>query len=342
MGDRDVTAIVVNFNSGTDLEACLSGLLSDTDSLARVLVVENASTDGSREIAERYADTNSRVDLYRSSENLGLAGGVNEVLARVETPYIAVLNPDVTPLPGWLPPLTTVLDNDSSIGAACPLVLMEGGGRVNSAGQHVHKSGLGFNRLLGADPEVVEAEPVDVDGLHGAAFVLRTDLLRDQGGWDSTGFLYQEDVALSWDILLAGKRIVLVPEARVQHDYHLTMYPEKLYLLERNRWALLLSHLRIGYLMMLSPLLLVSELFVWALAFLRGRRFISAKWRSYMWIWHNRAAVASWRQRVFSRPLYDLRNLTRNSHWTYPVRQLLGLGIERGESKRIPPGGLPV
>jgi GT2 family glycosyltransferase len=342
VGNRDVTAIVVNYNSGSDLETCLDSLLADTESLARVLVVDNNSTDLSWQIAETYTTHDPRVALVRLSENLGLAGGVNEVLADADTAYIAVLNPDVAPSPGWLGPLTALLEDDLSIGAACPLVLMADGRHINSAGQHVHVTGLGFNRLLGAGAEAAGDDRVEVDGLHGAAFVIRTELLRDLGGWDTTGFLYQEDVALSWDILLSGKRIVFVPDSRVRHDYHLTMYPEKLYLLERNRWALLLSHLRRSRLLLLSPALLISELLVWGLTFVRGRRFIAAKWQSWIWVWSNRNAISEWRERVFARPTHDSANLRRHTHWSYPISQLSGLGAERGESIRVPPGGLSV
>lgn len=342
MDSPSVTAIVVSYNSGAHLGDCLEGLLDDRAGPGQVVVVDNASADNSLQIAEDFARRDKRVLVIPSEINMGLAGAVNLALDSALAEYLAILNPDVKPLPGWIPPLTAELARDPSIAVACPLVLMAEEGRVNSAGQHVHITGLGFNRHLGELPDEVESSPVDVGGLHGAAFAIRADALRSLGGWDTTGFLYQEDVALSWDILLSGGRIVFVPDSVVMHDYHLTMYPEKLYLLERNRWALLLSHLTAARLALISLPILVSELLVWGLAIIRGPKFVRAKWRATMWVIANRTAVWSWRRRVFSRPTYDSANLRRGVRWGYPSSQLFGLGSERGDSKRVPAGGLPV
>jgi GT2 family glycosyltransferase len=341
VGDQRVTAVIVNYRSGDDLARCLPGVLAGGSSLARVVVFDNDSGDDSIAVAESLARSDDRIEIVRSGTNLGLAGAVNQVLPTVATEYLAVLNPDSTPLEGWLQPLVDSLDSDPGAAAACPLVLMEGSGEVNSAGQHVHVTGLGFNRLLHGRPETVPGEPQPVGGLHGVAFLIRTAMLRDLGGWDSTGFLYHEDVALSWDLLLGGHDILCVPESRVLHDYHLTMYPEKLYLLERNRWALLLSHLRWRRLLLLTPALILTEVMVWGLALVRGRGFIRAKTSAYAWVRDHRREVADWRERVFARPTYDAARLRRGTRWSYPLLQLGLLGGERGESTRRPPGGLP-
>lgn len=342
MTDGSVTAVVVNYRSGDDLEPCLTGLLEDEDLLARVVVVDNDSGDSSWEIAKRYADDDERVKVVLSPENLGLAGAVSRVLADVPTPYLAVLNPDVTPSTGWLQPLVATLDADPTAAVACPLVVIEELGRINSAGQHIHVTGLGFNRLLHSEPEDVGTATHRVCGLHGAAFVIRTDVLRTLGGWDDSGFLYHEDVALSWDVLLLGREIICVPASRVLHDYHLTMYPEKLFLLERNRIALLFSHLSAARLAVIFPALLVTEMMVWGLAIVRGWRFIKAKTRAYLAVWRRREHIRERKAVVRSRPVYEPRNLRRNVRWSYPLGQLGTLGSERGESSRQPPGGLPV
>ncbi|HVR77683.1 MAG TPA: glycosyltransferase family 2 protein [Acidimicrobiia bacterium] len=342
MADGSVTAVVVNYRSGDDLESCLTGLLEDDGPLARVVVVDNDSEDSSWEIAKRYADDDERVEVVLSPENLGLAGAVNRVLADVSTPYVAVLNPDVTPMTGWLRPLAASLETDATAAVACPLVLIEESGMVNSAGQHIHLTGLGFNRLLYSAPEDAGTATHRVGGLHGAAFVIRTDVLRTLGGWDDSGFLYHEDVALSWDVLLLGRDILCVPVSRVLHDYHLTMYPEKMFLLERNRIALLFSHLSTARLAIVFPALVVTEIMVWGLAILRGWRFLQAKTRAYLEVWRRRGQIRQRKAVVRSRPVYDPRNLRRNVRWSYPVGQLGALGSERGESKRRPPGGLPV
>jgi hypothetical protein len=342
VGDPAVSAVVVNYRSGEHLDTCLRALLAEDDGLlARVVVVDNSPGDPSYRAAERAASADPRVTLVRAVENLGLAGGVNLALDHVETRYLAVLNPDVTVRPGWLSPLVEALDSDGEAAAACPLIVIEGSGRINSAGQQVHVTGLGFNHLLGRPPEAAGQRPHTVGGLHGAAFLIRTDTLRRLGGWDTTGFLYHEDVALSWDLLLSGHDMLVVPTSMVDHDYHLTMYPEKLHLLERNRWALLLSHLRWFRLILLVPGLVVVEVLVWGLCLLRGPRFLAAKASSYRWLARNRRPIRNWRQQVMSRPRYDESALRQMTVWSIPLGQMVGLGRERGASARVPPGGLP-
>ena len=342
MGDRPVTAVIVNYRSGDDLGTCLDALLGDDELLGRVVVVDNGSGDDSLRLAQEAAGRDGRVELVALKENVGLAAAVNLVLPSVETPYLAILNPDTTPQAGWLGPLVSTLDEDPGVTVACPLVLIEETGEVNSAGQHVHVTGLGFNRLLHADPDTIDPDPHEVGGLHGAAFVIRTAALSDLDGWDETGFIYHEDVGLSWDVWLSGSRVVCVPTSRVLHDYHLTMYPEKLFLLERNRWALLLSHLSIPRLLLISPALALTELMVWGLALVRGVGFLRAKGRAYAWVWREREAISNWRSRVFGRPTYQRAALYQHTQWSYPLNQLGILGGERGESTRQPPGGLPV
>lgn len=342
MPDGRVTAVVVNYRSGDDLETCLAALTVAGGPLERVVVVDNASGDGSWRAAADLAEVDPRVELVRSESNLGLAGAVNLVLPGVATEYLAVLNPDSTPQPGWLDPLVGALATDPTAVVACPLVLVEATGEVNSAGQHLHVTGLGFNRHLHQRPERVGGAVHPVGGLHGAAFLIRTETLRRLGGWDETGFLYHEDVALSWDVALMGRRVVCVPESIVFHDYHLTMYPEKLYLLERNRWAMLLSHLPRWWLLLISPALLLTEVMVWGLCLVRGPSFLRAKARSYAWLTAHRDEVAAWRRRVEARPGRDLARLRRSLRWSYPLDQVGALGSERGRSTRRPPGGLPV
>jgi len=341
MTEPVVTVVIVNYRSGHHLRTCLDALLSQDQGLSvEVIVVDNASGDDSFGVARAAADA-GKVTALESERNLGLAGGVNLALARARGRYLAVVNPDTVVGRGWLPPLVEVMAGDSSIGVACPLILLTATDLINSAGQHIHVSGLGFNRFLGATAAAAGDASQPVPGLHGACFLIETDLLRALGGWDSTGFLYQEDVALSWTVRLAGRSIVCVPASKVSHDYSLTMYPEKLYLLERNRWMLLATHLRLLTRVWMSPVILLSELLVWGLCVLRGPRFVTAKWNAVRWVLTHQAEVAAWRARVDQIRTHGDLTLIGAMRWTYPLGQFFTLGGERGVSARQPPGGLP-
>jgi GT2 family glycosyltransferase len=298
-------------------------------------VVDNASSDGSDALAEAAAERDDSVRLLRSSTNRGYAGAVNLALAEARGTYVAVLNMDLVVGPGWLQPLIACLDGTPGAGAVCPLILLESDpGLINAAGQNLHVTGLGFNRWLGEPRGRAGAEPVQVRGLHGAAFLIRRDQLEALGGWDESGFLYFEDVELSWLLRLAGREIYCVPASTVSHDYHLTMFPHKLFLLERNRWKMLLADTRLATRIALSPLLALSELMMWGYCLLRGRAFLRAKLDSYRWISANRERIRERRRVVDTLRRRSDRGLIRGLQWGYPVDQFVTLGRERGESER--------
>ncbi len=300
-----------------------------------ILVVDNASSDDSAEVAERLASEHDSVRLLRSSTNRGYAGAVNVALPEARGEYVAVLNMDVVVSPGWLDPLVSLLSQRPGAGVACPLILLESDpGKINAAGQNLNKSGLGFNRWLGKPRAIAGDEPSQVTGLHGAAFVIRRELLERLGGWDESGFLYFEDVELSWLLRIAGREIWCVPASTVVHDYHLSMFPHKLFLLERNRRRMLLADLRLGTRLAISPLLALSELMTWGYCLLRGPKFLRAKWRSYRWARANRAQIRARREQVDAVRQRSDWAVLRGLRWSYPLDQFLTLGRERGKSTR--------
>jgi GT2 family glycosyltransferase len=305
------------------------------DASTEVLVVDNASSDGSEEIAEVAAERHETMRLLRSPTNRGYAGAVNLALAEARGEYVAVLNMDVVVTPGWLDPLVSVLEAIPDAGVACPLIVLESDpGRINAAGQNVHVTGLGFNRWLEQPRERAGGAPFRVSGLHGAAFLMRREDLASIGGWDESGFLYHEDVELSWLLAVAGKEIHCVPASTVSHDYHLTMFPHKLFLLERNRWSMLLANTRGLTRLALSPLLALTELMMWGYCLLRGPSFLRAKLDSYRWISGNRARIRERRRFVDSLRRRSDWGVLRRLHWGYPLGQFVALGRERGESER--------
>jgi GT2 family glycosyltransferase len=331
-----VSVVVVNYNGAAVLEGCLRALLDDSGATeTEILVVDNASSDDSAAIAERLASEHDSVRLISSPTNRGYAGAVNVALPEARGEYIAMLNMDVIVASGWLDPLVSLLEAKPEAGVACPVILLESDPeKINAAGQNLNKTGLGFNRWLGKSRETAGDDSFLLTGLHGAAFLIRRDLLERLGGWDESGFLYYEDVELSWLLRIAGSEIWCVPDSTVIHDYHLSMFPHKLFLLERNRWKMLLADLRLPTRLAISPLLALTELLMWGYCLLRGPKFLRAKGQSYGWVRANRAQIRARREQVNSVRQRSDWQVLRGLRWGYPLDQFLTLGRERGESQR--------
>jgi hypothetical protein len=338
-----VSVIVVTYNSREHLAECLDSLCSMSPTPTHEIIVwDNASGDDSAAIATAFAARHPQVRAYRGDINRGYAGGVNAALAQARGHYIAVLNPDMMVTAEWLAPLVAFLESHSGAGAVNPLVVLRADEtRVNAAGQSVHVTGLGFNRGLG-QPRARFTQPARVSGLQGGAFLIRRALLEQMGGWDESGFMYHEDVDLSWLLQLMGDDLYCEPESVVSHAYHLSMYPEKLFLLERNRWAMLVTHLEPLTLFLLTPFLLMTEAMLWGYCLLRGPAFLRAKAASYRWVLQQQALLAGRRTLVRSLRKRSDGQILRGLAWGYAWDQFLTLGRERGPSRRQPAGGMPV
>ena len=337
----DVTVVVVGYNDRVSLPTCGAALAADP-AAARIIVVDNASSDGTSDTFDSLQALDPRVETIENPDNVGYAGAVDGVLPSITTGYLAVLNADSVPSAGWLNPQIAYLDTHPQFAATCPTVALAGTERLNAAGLDIHVTGLGFNRRLHNPVDAAEAQPVEVPGLQGGAFVVRRDALDAAGGWYSAGFLYHEDVELSWTLRLMGYRIAFVPTPRVDHHYALTMSPEKLYLLERNRWETLLANTHWTTRLVISPLLVWTELMMWTYCASRGRSMLAAKRQSYTSIGRRRSIIA--RRRSVIRGLRRVSDwhVLRAFRWNYTWDQLVFVGRRRTSAGRRGGRDMPV
>ncbi|MGH3744736.1 MAG: glycosyltransferase family 2 protein [Mycobacteriales bacterium] len=236
MNATDATVVVVTWNGAHLLPACLDAVLPQG---APVLVVDNASTDGTAELlAGRYPS----VQVSTSPVNSGFAGGVALALDRLTTPFLVLLNNDAVVRPGWLAALLDGFADDAVAAVTSRLLLPDG--RLNSAGgvltRHGYGHDIGFGRPDG--PAFDEAREVAYGC--GAALALRTAAVREVGGVDPRYFLYYEDVDLSWRLRLAGHGIRYAPRAVAVHEHSASVGEFSLlhtYQTERNRLATLVT-----------------------------------------------------------------------------------------------------
>ena len=155
----DVTLIVVNHEGEERLRACVESLLDTQGPRPDLILVDNASKDGSARILQEIERAHPAVRVFRHAQNLGYAGAVNSVLPVCRGRYVGVLNMDVVAEPGWLLPLVAFLDENPETGAVNPLITLLDGQVINAAGQDIHVTGLGFNRALGRPRSSVGRDP---------------------------------------------------------------------------------------------------------------------------------------------------------------------------------------
>lgn len=245
-----VTVVVVTWEGAHLLPECLRSLAAQ-DVPHRVLVVDNASTDGTgRLLRESFPD----VEVLALDRNTGFAGGVAAALPLVRTDYVALLNNDAAAEPGWLADsLSTLEDHPAVAAATARMRLATAPGEplmLNNAGVLLLADGYGADRGLGEPDGPAYNRPAEVFGFSGGAAVLRTSAVRAVGGMPAEFFLYYEDTDLAWRLRLAGWGVRYVPGAIVRHRHAATSDPTSVrfaYHNERNRLLMLVRCAPLGF-----------------------------------------------------------------------------------------------
>jgi GT2 family glycosyltransferase len=277
-GEPFVSIVLVNTNEFHHLRRCLPALDRQSYANIEVILVDNASTDGSLDwVREHYPETR----IIENGCNLGYAGANNVGFEHARGDLVAVLNPDTEVDPKWLDEIVAALETNPTAGLATPkIVQMDRPERINACGNDVTMTGLTFCRGLDQQRDAYPAAE-RIAAVSGAAFVIRKEVLREIGPFDETFFVYFEDTDLSLRALLAGYDCLYVPTAIVQHKYVFKLSPRKCFYQERNRYVALLRLFRWPTLLALAPSLLLSECIVWSYLLLRGPRTMWAKFTSY-------------------------------------------------------------
>lgn len=217
-----VSVIVVNWNGGDDLLRCLSSLAAQTLLPERIVVIDNGSTDGSADAAARMADADERLAprilFHRAARNLGFAAANNLAVSLCDTEFVALLNPDAFPEPGWLEALLDAARRHTAAAAFGSLQLLDGtSGLVDGIGDVYHVSGLSWREGHGRPPGPAAREDREIFSACAAAALYRREAFLAVGGFDEDFFCYFEDVDLGFRLRLAGLQARHVPAAVAWH-----------------------------------------------------------------------------------------------------------------------------
>jgi GT2 family glycosyltransferase len=228
--ETGVTIVVVNYNAGKFLEPCIALCLQQA---GEVILVDNASADGSVDAACRRFDGNSRLRIVRNSANLGFSVACNVGARVARGQFVLFLNPDCTLEEGAVRQLLLALESDPRAGMAGGLLLNEDG--TEQAGGrravptpwrslvrafHLSRFADRWPRLFtdfNLHMQPLPSGPLEVEALSGACAMVKRQAMQDVGPWDEKYFLHCEDLDLCMRYRQKGWAILFVPDARIVH-----------------------------------------------------------------------------------------------------------------------------
>jgi N-acetylglucosaminyl-diphospho-decaprenol L-rhamnosyltransferase len=261
-----LAVIVVTHQSAGHLRTLLAALAPQLRADDELVIVDNASTDGTAELARSLGEATL---VLETSENLGFAGGCHAGVDATKAPLLLFLNPDSEAQPDCLQRLRAAGVAHPDWGAWQAAVMLAGD-RINTSGGVVHYLGIGWAGDCERPSSQLPAHDREIAFPSGAAMVVRRAAWNELGGLDREYFMYGEDLDLGLRLWLAGHRVGLVSGARVLHSYEFDKGSSKWFWLERNRWRTVLSVYPGAVLALTAPALLVAELGLLAIAAREG------------------------------------------------------------------------
>ncbi len=210
-----VSVIVVNFNAGHNLPRCLEALQAQSLQAIRMIVVDNASTDGSIESAK---DRFPEFEYICLQKNIGFAAANNRAIERCESEFVALLNPDAFPNPEWLEELVKAARQIPHAASFGSCQMLEGSVNVLDGVEDVcHISGLVWRSGHGRFRRQGDNVAREIFSPCAAAALYRRHAVQTVGGFDEDFFCYVEDVDLGFRLRLSGWQSWYVPTAVVWH-----------------------------------------------------------------------------------------------------------------------------
>lgn len=201
-----ISVIIVSYNTAGLLSACLDALGEQAGHLREIIVVDNASADGSvRLVREEYPG----VRLLALAENIGFGRANNLGMEIAGGELLFLLNPDTRVLPGCFAAMRRFMAGHPEVGMAGTAVFGDNGDRHTTV-QFDYPGARYLGRRFAALPGTIA-------WLLGASLVVRPEVMEQVKGFDPDFFLYGEDIDLSLRVRKAGWQLGFIEEAGIVH-----------------------------------------------------------------------------------------------------------------------------
>jgi len=244
-----VTIITVNYNQTEVTISFLESIRKISYKNIEVFVVDNASVASPEmRIKERFPEVNVIV----SDTNLGFAGGNNLAIKQAKGKYVMLLNNDTVVFPGFLEPLVEEMEKDGNVGVcSSKLLFYADQNTIQYAGSSpLHAIKIqSFAFGYGKSDNGLYADTKETALAHGAAMLVRSEVIRKVGLMSEEYFLYYEEIDWCESIKKAGYKIMFVPDSIVLHKESMSVGKNsyiQVYYKTRNR-ILLARKWRFGF-----------------------------------------------------------------------------------------------
>ena len=220
-----VSVTIVTYNSGRFIKRCLESVLAQKYANKEIIIIDNASTDGTIDILEQFEDC---CQVVYNDENIGFAAAQNQAIRLSTGEWVMTLNPDVLLLPNFIQALVDAGQLDSKIGTVCGKLLailatfdLPDTPLVDSTGIYFTPT---MRHLDRGSQEVDNGHFLNYEYVFGAtaaaALYRRSmidDVSIDDEFFDPDFFVYREDADVAWRSQLLGWRCIYTPHARGYH-----------------------------------------------------------------------------------------------------------------------------
>ena len=273
-----VSIIILNYNGNEFLENCIESIFKETKQKFELIIVDNNSPDKS---GEKFSKKYESCKFILNKDNVGVSEGLNIGIRNANGHYIILLNNDLIVAPNWLDYLFEAYKKNGN-GLYQPKFLkMKNKKIIDSAGNLINIFGFGYSREKGKVDELQYDSIEEIGFAAGTCLFCPKEIFDKVGLFDKKFFAYNEDLDLGWRARLLNYKSYYVPKSIVYHhgSAQWKWSGEKFYLLERNRWIVLLSNYNTKTIIKLLPSLIIIELVL--LVFFTKKKMLIKKLKSY-------------------------------------------------------------
>ena len=267
MPNTKVSVIIPHWNGIDVLSECLDSLGRSTYKNIEIIVVDNASSDGSQ---DWIRSNHPNIILVQNKSNLGYAEGCNVGAKSSSGEYLIFLNNDTVQNENWIESLVDFLNLNTNVAAVQPKILnyfdRTKFDYAGGCGGWIDVLGFPFARgrlFLNLEKDEGQYEKIrPIFWASGTALMIRKKMFIDLNGFDKTFFAHQEEIDLCWKIHLSGKEVWSVPTSVVYHKNAVTLpmfSRKKQYLNHRNSLLMMLTNYSLPMTLYLFPIRLSLE-----------------------------------------------------------------------------------